>query len=179
MNSQSICFVNAASTKERIQVTDSESAEALKRLLSRLAQVENEKWILEEEAELAQAQMQEQMQDMFELQAAVQTVLPSQVQTPDQANAKTFRVILISGTSTFRSGLKEITVEGMKLKNTVPASFNAKECIAYISHDKMRENVEISCAVTTDFDGTSWLEFVAPKASDLEKLSEWMSEPAL
>ena len=175
MNSGNICFVNVASTKERIQVTDSESAEALKRLLSRLTQLENEKWILEEEAEFAQ----EEMQDMFELQAATQTVLLSQIQTPDQANAKTFRVILICGTSTFRSGLKEITVEGMKLKNSVPANFNAKECIAYISHDKMRENIEISCAVTTDFDGTSWLEFVRPQTSDLEKLSEWLSEPAL
>ncbi len=156
MIESSVCFINTASKQERIQVADAQSAEILRRVL---AQLQNQTWVIENQVE-----------------EAPRVIEYIDSRRHDQRGAKEFRVVLISGNSTFRSGICDVSLEGLKLKNSVPAGFNQTECLAYISHHDMRENIELSCEVSTDADGVSRLQFLHPEKPELEKLSAWISE---
>ena len=160
MNESTVCFVNSSSSSECILVSDAQSAAILKRLLS---QIENEKWVIKTELDQNLNDQQEEFQYI--------TKMPS-----IQAKETKMRVLLICGTSTFRSTVSEISSEMMALKTTAPQKFDQKECLAYVSCNQMRENVELPCKVITEWNGVSRLELINPKESDLEKLAEWMSE---
>ena len=153
MNDQQICFMNESAPAEKIIVCDAQSAETLNRVLAKL---DPQKWVI-------------QGREESRIRMSVVSNVPK---------TKELRVILISGTSTFRCATCDVSLVGMKLKNSVPASFTDKECTAYISHDDMRENIEMFCQVITDANGASSLQFVKPKKPDMQKLSEWMTEEA-
>lgn len=160
MNNTQVCFVNSASTLERISVSDAASAEILKRLLSQLT---SEKWVIEGDEPKA-------------LPVEIQYI---DARRMDARGAKEFRVILIAGESSFRCGTCDVSLSGMRLKSSVPAQFIQVECVAYISHNDMRENIEVACQVVTDADGVSRLQFLKAEKPELEKLSEWIAEEAL
>ena len=168
MTKSTICFVNSRSGDERILVTDAHSAEILKRILGRL---ENEKWVVEGEAPKSAESSAQLSLEM--------PVVPAKSVTheiPESPGAKLFRVVLICGSASFRSGVCELSNDGMVLKSQAPAAFAGHACVAYVSHSQLRENVELSCEVSTDGSGVSRLEFVGADVTALEKLSEWVSE---
>ena len=160
MSESTVCFVNATSANERIFVSDAQSAELLKKLLGRL---ENEKWVVEGEK--------------TEAKNEPTAVATSVAEIPVNPRVKAFRVVVISGTSSFRSSVCDITADAIKLKSHVPASFNEKDCLAYVSHSQVRENVELACRISEE-DGVTLLELVNPKPTDLAKLAEWMAQSA-
>ena len=168
MNTTQVCFVNTASKQERISVSDAASAEILKRLL---AQFSTEKWEIEGEGALMPVNATARAEP-----ADIQYIDARRL---DERGAKEFRVILIAGDSTFRCGSFDVSLSGMRLKSSVPAQFTQTECLAYISHKDMRENIEVSCQVVIDQDGVSRIQILKAEKPELEKLSEWIAEEAL
>jgi hypothetical protein len=67
----------------------------------------------------------------------------------------------------------------MKLKNKAPAGFINQNCVAYVSSDQMKENLELACYVASDDSGHSYIEFIKPNPDEIEKLSSWMAEAAI
>jgi hypothetical protein len=153
MSESTVCFVNSTSENERIFVSDSQSAELLKKLLGRL---ENEKWVIEGEKPEV-------------------TMAPTAPEITINPRVKEFRVILISGSSSFRSTVVDITADSIKLRCLVPNSFSGKDCLVYVSHSGVRENVELACKIVEE-NGLSSLELISPKPADLSKIAEWMSQ---
>lgn len=163
-----IRFINANDPSEIISVTDQDSAFILSRVLSKNWSIEGQEPVVTTPVAPA-----------YEVPAtAPVAVAPVVKATSPEDRRKEFRVILISGTSTFRCASCDVSLGGMKLKNEVPAAFCSKTCTAYISHDDMRENIEITCQVVTDPNGETRLKFVKPSKPELERLSEWMAEQA-
>lgn len=163
MSKSIIRFINANDPSEIISVADQDSAFILSRVLSK-------NWSIEGQEPVATPVPPPV--PVAEVAAAPVAVIPT------APVAKEFRVILISGTSTFRCASCDVSLGGMKLKNEVPATFCSKTCTAYISHDDMRENIEMSCQVVTDETGATRIKFVKPAKVELERLSEWMAEQA-
>ena len=162
MNESTVCFINTASTQERIQVADAQSAEILKRIF---AQLENQKWVIEGTGRTSSGEAPRKVEYL-------------DLKRDNEKGAKEFKVVLISGNTTFRCGTCEVSLEGMKLKNPVPASFNETQCLAYLSHNNARENIELTCAVITDSEGVSRLQFTKLEQAEFDKLSEWIAAEA-
>lgn len=87
-----------------------------------------------------------------------------------------FRVILISGSSSFRSSSKDISLGGMKLKEKIPSAFLGGKCVAYISHKDMRENIEVLCDVIGEPQSLFRIRFREVEPSRLARLKEWIAE---
>lgn len=87
-----------------------------------------------------------------------------------------FRVILISGTSSFRTMSQDVSLGGMRLKKSIPATFMNEKCIAYVSHKDLRENIEIVCNVIGDPSDPCRIKFVQPNPMQLKRLSDWLAE---
>ena len=85
-----------------------------------------------------------------------------------------FRVILIVGTAVFRCATQDVSLHGLTLGSEVPKAFQKTQCLAYISHLDMSENIEIPCQVTVESNGVSAVEFVHPRAQEIERLAEWI-----
>jgi hypothetical protein len=166
-----IRFINANDPSEIISVNDQESAFILTRVLPKHWSIEGQAPAVVEapvaEAAAAATSVEE-----------IPTAAPAPAAAVTAIPASEFRVILISGTSTFRCATCEVALDHATLKNAAPAAFCGKECTAYISHHDMKENIEISCNVVTDSTGATRLEFVHPAKPELERLSEWMGATA-
>jgi hypothetical protein len=87
-----------------------------------------------------------------------------------------FRVILISGSSSFRAMSQDVSLGGMRLKKSIPASFLKEKCIAYVSHKDLNENIEIVCNVIGDPQDPCRIQFVQPNAVQLKRLNDWLME---
>ncbi len=87
-----------------------------------------------------------------------------------------FRVILISGTSSFRTVSRDVSLGGMRLKKSIPASFIKDHCVVYVSHKDMRENLEMVCTVIADPNDPCRIQFVKPDLKQLKRLEEWINE---
>ena len=87
-----------------------------------------------------------------------------------------FRVILISGSSSFRTMSADVSLGGMRLKKTIPASFLKEKCIAYVSHKDLRENIEIVCHVVGDPADPCRIQFLQPNQTQLKRLNDWLIE---
>jgi hypothetical protein len=87
-----------------------------------------------------------------------------------------FRVILISGSSSFRTMSADVSLGGMRLKKTIPAAFMKEKCIAYVSHKDLRENIEIVCHVIGDPQDPCRIQFIQPNQTQLKRLNDWLIE---
>ena len=170
-----IRFINANDPSEIISVNDQDSAFILSRVLPKHWSIEGQAAAVVETPAPATAPAAS-----AEVAAAPAAVAPAPESSPSAAVAaipvSEFRVILISGTSTFRCATNEVALDHATLKIAAPATFAGKQCTAYISHHDMKENIELSCKVVTDKSGVTRLEFVKPAKPELERLSEWMGE---
>lgn len=87
-----------------------------------------------------------------------------------------FRVILISGSSSFRTMSQDVSLGGMRLKKSIPESFMKEKCIAYVSHKDLRENIEIVCNVVGDSSDPCRIKFIQPNQTQLKRLNDWLLE---
>ncbi|MBS1959453.1 MAG: PilZ domain-containing protein [Bdellovibrionales bacterium] len=87
-----------------------------------------------------------------------------------------FRVILISGSSSFRTMSQDVSLGGMRLKKSIPEAFMKEKCIAYVSHKDLRENIEIVCNVVGDTSDPCRIKFVSPNQTQLKRLNDWLLE---
>ena len=87
-----------------------------------------------------------------------------------------FRVILISGSSSFRTMSQDVSLGGMRLKKTVPESFLKEKCIAYVSHKDLSENIEIVCHIVGDPSDPCRIRFIQPNQTQIKRLSDWLVE---
>lgn len=87
-----------------------------------------------------------------------------------------FRVILISGSSSFRTMSLDVSLGGMRLKKTIPENFMREKCVAYVSHKDLSENIEIVCNVVGDPQDPCRIQFVQPNPTQIKRLSDWLLE---
>lgn len=87
-----------------------------------------------------------------------------------------FRVILISGSSSFRTMSLDVSLGGMRLKKTIPENFMREKCVAYVSHKDLSENIEIVCNVVGDPQDPCRIQFVQPNPTQIKRLSDWLIE---
>ncbi|MBS1959718.1 MAG: hypothetical protein JST80_09625 [Bdellovibrionales bacterium] len=168
MNNQKISFVNQTSN-ERITVADFDSAAVLADVLKEVSI----DWVVEGQERERPAPV------IVAPIASIADVTPLPVilgAAKEEKHGKEFRVILISGTSTFRCGTCSASMEEVVLKNVAPEAFQQKQCTAYISHKDMSESIEVTCKVMTNASGECHLKFVKSASSEMKRWSEWMSE---
>lgn len=137
-----------------------------------------------EAAQEAQAQQQAQAaKQAEERKTAVPPPAPKKPEKQEKRERRAsqrfmteFRVILISGSSSFRTMSQDVSLGGMRLKKTIPASFMKEKCIAYVSHKDLRENIEIVCHVIGDPQDPCRIQFIQPNQTQLKRLNDWLIE---
>lgn len=165
-------FINGENPNETIQIHDQASAAALKSLLSRAGG----NW-----------EVREQLGPVKVATAATPVPVPTQASIPrpvipenERRSQKRFatelRVILISGSHSFRTLSQDVSLGGMKLKKTIPPNFLANSCIAYVSHKDLDENLEMVCNVIADPTDPCRIKFEKADQDQLKRLNEWLEQ---
>ena len=165
-------FVNQDSPTDIIEVHDERSAELLAIVLMKSAQY----WKLHEPEKLQEPKVIHQPK-------VVPPPFKKPVSNEERRTQKRymseFRIILISGSNSFRSVSQDISLGGIRLKKSVPEAFVKGDCIAYISHKDSRENIEIICNVIPDEKDPCRIKFHNPNPQQVNRLNQWLSENAL
>jgi hypothetical protein len=68
---------------------------------------------------------------------------------------------------------------GMRLKKGVPHAFTQNQCVIFVSHPSLRENVQINCRVIPDPKDPCRIQFQGADSHQLQRLEEWLQERAL
>lgn len=155
-------FVNPKNPSEVITVQDQVSATTLRNILHKDS---HEKWIIEELTP----------SDPNSLQvASAQHSGEKAERRNEKRHHASFRVILVSGSSSFRTTSIDVSNGGMRLSQKLPVSFLEKNCLAYISSLDSHESIELICKVVGDPTDLQRISFIDPTPDSLNRLKEWI-----
>jgi hypothetical protein len=161
-----ITFVHSSHSEMKIEVTNEASAQNLAVLLN---QIPGSGW--KRQVEVADAPVV-----AAPVAAAPAVVIPfsGENRRKEDRVEKELRVILLSGSSTFRCTTCDVSMGGVKLKAAVPETFCVAQCKAYLSKTGAHENIEVECRVIKDANGVSRLQFVGVSTHEAELLKAWL-----
>jgi hypothetical protein len=88
-----------------------------------------------------------------------------------------YRIILISGTQTFRTYSSDISMGGISLERMVPTAFqNRDNCVLMIGRTDRPENVEVHGRLICDAGSAKRVQFVAIDQPSSNTLEAWLKE---
>lgn len=161
-----IIFVHSSHSEMKIEVTNEASAQNLAVLLN---QIPGSGW--KRQAEVADAPV---VAAPAGAEPAVVIPFSGENRRKEERIEKELRVILLSGSSTFRCTTCDVSMGGVKLKAAVPETFCGAQCKAYLSKTGAHENIEVECRVIKDANGVSRLQFVGVSTHEAELLKAWL-----
>ena len=160
-------FSNLHRPEEFIVIHDELSARTLSKLLEKNS---SEKWVVKENVSTTTAR-------------PLGSNIPSnhfhqkgQDRRKQKRFAAAFRVIVVSGKSSFRTTSVDISAGGMLLKDKLPETFLKQKCIAYISSSDSRENLEMICVIVGDSRDLRRISFQSVEPPSLKRLGDWREE---
>ncbi|MCM2280046.1 MAG: PilZ domain-containing protein [Oligoflexia bacterium] len=89
-----------------------------------------------------------------------------------------FRVILVSGSRSFRTFSSNVSVGGMLLRQKVPVPMLNQICRVFIGSTTSNENIELSCKVIGDPTNPRRLTFGECDPASLKRLENWIMHAA-
>jgi hypothetical protein len=155
-------FTNSARPSEFIVVHDEVSARNLGRLLEMASA---EKWTVSEEvySSTVEADLRPPVQNRGSVERRKQ-----------KRFSASFRVIIVSGKSSFRTTSVDISAGGMLLRDKLPEAFLNQKCVAYISSNDSRENLEMVCEIVGEKADLRRISFKSVEPPSLKKLGDWL-----
>jgi len=87
-----------------------------------------------------------------------------------------FRVVVIMGSHSYRNTTYDVSLGGIKLHKPLPKVFASQQCVIFISHPMVNENVQITCKVIPDDKDLNRIQFADAEPNQIERLEQWLKE---